>query len=109
MRTPDWRNLVLGDGILSEPPREDNRVVLWLPADRDREFQYWERIGTAPRGEIKAELGSCAAPATSIRARQRLGGGLLGKLGRKLTGAGGEESWILPNGQAAERAGERKT
>ncbi len=109
MRTPDWRNLVLGEGILSEPPREDNRVVLWLPTNRDREFQYWERIGTVPRGEIQAELGICAMPATSIRARQRLRVGFLGKLTRKLVGAGGEESWTLPNGQAAERAGERKT
>ena len=54
-------------------------MVFWLPASRDREFQYWERIGTVPRAEIKVEHGICATPATSIRARQRLGGGLLGK------------------------------
>jgi tetratricopeptide (TPR) repeat protein len=35
--------------------------------------------------------------------------GLLGKLARKLTGAGGSESWVLPNGQPAERCGERRT
>ena len=109
MRTPDWRNLVLGGGILSEPLREDNRVVLWLPTNQDREFQYWERIGTMPRGEIQTELGICATPVTSIRARQRLNVGFLGKLGRKLTGSGGEEFWTLPDGKTAERAGERKT
>jgi len=101
--------MVLGGGILTEPPREDNRVVLWVPTDQDREFQYWERIGTIPRGAIQTELGICATPATSIGARQRLNAGFLGKLGRKLTGGGGEEFWTLPNGQTAERAGERKT
>ena len=109
MRTPDWGNLVLGDGILREPAREGNRMVFWLPASRDREFQYWERIGTVPRSEIKVEHGVCTTPATSVRARQRLGGGLLGRLARKLTGTGGDESWTLPNGQPAEKCGERKT
>jgi tetratricopeptide (TPR) repeat protein len=109
MRTPDWGNLILGDGILSEPVRENNRMVFWLPASRDREYAYWERIGTLPRGEIKVEHGICTTPATSVRARQRLGGGLLGKLARKLTGAGGEDSWTLPNGQPAEKCGERRT
>src|SRR5271157_5714139 len=55
MRTPDWGNLVLGDGILCEPAREGNRMVFWLPVSRDQEFQYWERIGTVPRAEIKVE------------------------------------------------------
>ena len=109
MRTPDWGNLVLGDGILREPAHEGNRMVFWLPASRDREFQYWERIGTVPRSEIKVEHGVCTTPATSVRARQRLGGGLLGRLARKLTGTGGDESWTLPNGQPAEKCGERKT
>src|SRR5262245_4819116 len=108
MRAIDWKNLALDDGILSEPVREDNRIVLWLPVDRDRDFQYWERIGTAPRGEIKTEQGICATAATSIRARQRTTGGLLGKLARKLTG-GGDESWVLPNGKPAEKCGERRT
>ena len=68
MRTPDWGNLVLGDGILCEPAREGNRIVFWLPASRDQEFQYWERIGTVPRAEIKVENGVCTTPATSVRA-----------------------------------------
>ena len=84
-------------------------MVFWLPASRDQEFQYWERIGTVPRAEIKVEHGVCTTPATSVRARQRLGGGLLGRLARKLTGTGGDESWTLPDGQPAEKCGERKT
>lgn len=78
MRTPDWGNLVLGDGILREPAREGNRMVFWLPASRDREFQYWERIGTVPRSEIKVEHGVCTTPATSVRAAEA-GRGLAGK------------------------------
>ena len=109
MRTLDWRNLVLGGGILKEPVRDDNRLVFWLPANRDREFLYWERIGTVPRGEVKVERGICATPVTSVLARQRAGGGFLGKIARKLTGAGGSESWTLPDGQPVEKCGERKT
>ena len=67
MRTPDWGNLVLGDGILREPAHEGSRMVFWLPASRDREFQYWERIGTVPRSEIKVQHGVCTTPATSVR------------------------------------------
>jgi tetratricopeptide (TPR) repeat protein len=109
MRAPDWRNLKLGEGILAEPVREDNRIVLWRPGEQDRDFQYWERIGTLPRAEIKAEQGICTVTVTLVRARQRKGGGILGKLARKLAGSGGEESWILPNGQPAEKCGDRKS
>jgi tetratricopeptide (TPR) repeat protein len=109
MRIPDWRILVLEDGIFADPVREGNRLVLWLPADRDKDYQYWERIGTVPRAEVTVEHGICATPATSTLARQRRAGGFLGKLARKLTGSGGEESWVLPNGEPAEKCGERKT
>ena len=101
--------MVLEEGVLSEPAREDGRIVFWLPADRDGEFQYWERVGTAPRGEVEVEGGICSTPATSTRARQKIAVGFLGKLARKLTGAGGDESWVLPGGQPVERCGERKT
>ena len=83
MSGPDWRNLVLLEGILLEPVRDDNRMVFWLPTERDRQFQYWERVGTVPRAEIRVEQGIRSLPATSVRARQRLGGSLLGKLPRK--------------------------
>jgi tetratricopeptide (TPR) repeat protein len=109
MSVPDWRKMVLGEGILAEPAREDGRIVFWLPEDRDGEYQYWERVGTVPRGQIQVEGGIGSIPATSTRARQRMAGGFFGKLARKLTGGGGNESWVLPGGQAAERCGERKT
>ncbi len=109
MKNPDWSNLELGDGVLREPVREGNRLVFWLPESRDQDYQYWERIGTVPRAEIKVEHGFSMTPATSVRARQKLGGGLLGKLARKLGGTGGKESWTLPNGQAVEKCSELKT
>jgi tetratricopeptide (TPR) repeat protein len=109
MRTPDLGRLVLDDGVLVEPAREGNRMVFWLPASRDQEFQYWERIGTVPRAEIKSEHGVCSTLATSVRARQRLGGSLLTRLARRLTRTAGDEAWTLPNGQPAEKCGERKT
>jgi tetratricopeptide (TPR) repeat protein len=109
MRIPDWRNMAFSEGILSDPVREDNRVVLWLPAERDGEYQYWERIGTVPRGEIKVEHGICATPVTSILVRHRTARGFLSKLARKLKRDGGHESWVLPSGQPAERSGERRT
>jgi tetratricopeptide (TPR) repeat protein len=109
MRAPDLGSVKLGDGILVEPIREDNRLVLWRPEDQDREFQYWERIGTVPRAEIKVEHGICMVTATVVRARQRKSSGLFGKLARKLSGSSGEESWILPNGQPAEKCGDRRS
>ena len=109
MRTPDWGKLVLGDGVLREPARDGNRIIFWLPARRDQEFQYWERIGTVPRAEIKVDNGVCSTLATSVPARQRLGGGLLTRLARKLSGTARNEAWTLPNGQPAEKCGERKT
>ena len=109
MSKPEWRNLSLLEGILLEPVRDDNRVVFWLPTERDRQFQYWERIGTVPRAEVRVEQGICTISATSVRARQRLGHGLLGKLARKLKGAADEETWILPSGQSAEKCGDRMT
>ena len=100
--------MVLAEGVLSEPTREDGRIVFWLPADRDGEYQYWERVGTAPaRGRGRGR--DLPTPATSTRARQKIAVGFLGKLARKLTGSGGGESWVLPGGQPVERCGERKT
>lgn len=101
--------MALAEGVLSEPAREDGRVVFWLPADRDGEFQYWERVGTVARGEVTVGDGICSTPATSTRARHKVAVGFLGRLARKLTGAGGGEVWTLPGGQPVERCGERKT
>lgn len=109
MRTRDWRTAALSVGILKEPVREDNRLVFWLPASRDPEYQYWERIATAPRGEIQIESGVLSTPATSILTRQRIQNGFLGKLARKLKGTGDDESWALPNGLSTEKHGQRKT
>src|SRR5262249_53284749 len=98
----------LEDGILPDPVLDDRRVVLWLPGDRDGRFQYWERVSNVARAGVTTDRGVCAAAATSMRARQRLGG-FLGKLVQRLRGPEGGRSWVLPNGELAELLGERQT
>lgn len=108
MRSVDWKNLSLNDGVLAEPVRDDGRITLWLPADADGEFQYWDRIVTPARPEATAEQGVAATPAAATRARVRISDGLLGKLARKLSRRATESTWILPNGKEVERCGERR-
>ena len=108
MRSVDWKNLCFNDGVLAEPVRDDGRITLWLPADSDGDFQYWERIVTPARPEATAEHGVAATPAVATRARGRLSDGLLGKLARKLSRRVPETTWILPNGKEVERCGERR-
>src|SRR5690242_17230189 len=88
MRIWDWQDLILDRGILREPISDGSRLVLWVPGDRDGTFQYWERIGNAARAEVTVDEGLCATAATSIPARQRLGG-LFGKLLGRLREAKG--------------------
>src|SRR5262249_6336917 len=100
--------VVFNKGVLLEPVPDDGRIVLWLPGERDRGFQYWERVATLPRSEVAAEQGICATAATAIRARQRarsLFGGLLPRFREEK----GDQVWTLPNGEAAEQCGERQT
>ncbi|MFO0889415.1 MAG: tetratricopeptide repeat protein [Isosphaeraceae bacterium] len=106
MPSLDLQKVKLDEGILAELVRENDRVVLWRPEGEDREYQYWERIGTMPRAQVQMDQGLCTVTASLVRARQRKSSGFLGKLARKLTG--GEESWMLPNGQPAEKCGERR-
>src|SRR5262245_31128734 len=107
MRIPDWRKLVFNEDVLLEPVPDDGRIVLWLTGERDRGFQYWERVGTVTRAAVATEQGICAIAATSIRARQRARG-LFGGFLQRFREASGE-IWTLPNGEAAEQCGERQT
>src|SRR5438046_2913196 len=76
---PDWRNLVLVEGVLGEPVSEPNRLAVWLRGDRQGGFQHWERVTNIPNTEFAVERGICAAAASAVSARQRLHGPL-GKL-----------------------------
>ena len=71
MNRPDWPGFSLDAGILAEPSSEGSRLIFWVPIERDRTFQYWQRIGSVTHAEITVEDGLCATAATSIRARSR--------------------------------------
>jgi len=108
MTRPDWRNLVLEQGILREPDPNRARVILWLPGERAGGVQHWERISNVPGAEITAEQGICATAATAVRARQKVRG-FFGKLLQRVLSGSDKQSWELPNGEVAEQAGERQT
>jgi tetratricopeptide (TPR) repeat protein len=105
MGVRDWRNVVVEDGVLSEPNPEGNRVALWLPGSRNGGFQEWERVHSLPHSEFTVEPGVSAAAATSIQVRQPIRG-FLGKLLGSWRNS--DHAWVLPNGQPADQFGERK-
>src|SRR5438270_315392 len=104
----DRHNLVLDEGVLLEPVPESNRLVLWLPAERERGFQLWQRISSVANADVCVDRGLCSIAATAIRARQRVGGLWRGLL-RLFHRPSEEQTWMLPNGSAAEQCGERRT
>jgi tetratricopeptide (TPR) repeat protein len=108
MNLPDWRTFEFDQGILAEPISDGNRLVVWVPGDRDATFQQWERVASVIRGEIVSEQGLCAAAATLVPARQRLRGGL-GRLLRGLRPAKKNRDFLLPDGSSSEQCGERRT
>jgi tetratricopeptide (TPR) repeat protein len=108
MQVPDWRKLVLNDGVLPEPVPDDNRIVLWVAGRREEDGQHWVRIATVARAQVVVAEGVCAVAATALPARQRFPG-FLGKLWGRLRGAPAEHTWVLPNGETAEQAGPRQT
>lgn len=105
MKVPDWQTLGLRAGIMPEPAPGNDRLVLWVPREGDRQSPEWERLSSLPRGEINVANGICTTPAVSVRARQKSQGFVARLLGRFQQPAG--QSWVLPNGQDAEQLGER--
>lgn len=108
MALPDWRNLDLNNGVLRERIADDNRLVLWLPGNRDGGVQHWERIGAVAGAEISVGEGICSTAATAIQARRSVRG-FFGKLLQRFRQPSGQQVWLLPNGQSAEQWGERQT
>jgi tetratricopeptide (TPR) repeat protein len=107
MSVPGWQNLKLGRGVLREPCPEDDRLILWIPGERQGWFQKWDRLSTVPRAPVIIEQGICAIAASSVPTRQALLGWLFPALGqlRKKTEEG---VWRLPNGRLAESCGARQ-
>jgi tetratricopeptide (TPR) repeat protein len=108
MRIPDWRNLVLNEGIVPEPTPDAGRIVLWLPGSRGDGFQHWERVSSMARAEVAVKQGLGATPAVSVPVRQAVRG-IFGKLFRGFRRAAEGQAWTLPNGEAAEQSGERRS
>jgi tetratricopeptide (TPR) repeat protein len=107
MKIPDWRKLVLHDGVLAEPSERD-RIVLWVRGTRENGFQYWQRISTAGRAMTVVEDGIGAIMATALRTRQQVGA-FFGTLFKLFRGRPGGPAWLLPSGEATEQCGDRQT
>lgn len=69
MGLPDWTKLALSDGVLSERIPDGNRIVLWVPEDREGGMDTWERIASIAGAEIKEKEGICSLAATQSRPR----------------------------------------
>src|SRR5262249_25059752 len=108
MNAPDWRGFVFDNGVISEPVSDGSRVVLWVPSERDGNFQYWERIGNVARAEITLADGLRSTAAASIRARQSLKRSL-GQLFERLREPKDNRDFALPNGGTSRQCGERRT
>jgi len=108
MNLPDWRGFALEQGVLPESISEGSRLVLWIPADRDGNFQYWERVGNVAHAEITLADGLSATAATSIRARQ-LKRRSVGQLLRRLREPKGNRDFLLPNGTSCQQCAARRT
>src|SRR5205823_6378868 len=68
----------------------------------------WERVATVARATVATERGVRSIAATSVPARQRLGGPL-GRFFLGLRGPNGVRAWTLPDGATAEQCGARQT
>jgi tetratricopeptide (TPR) repeat protein len=99
----DWRAWSLDESVLVEPIPGTDQAALWIPAGQERGTACWERIAPLERAGFAAAPGICAVPARVIRTRRR-GAGLFGRWFRRPTG----QTWILPNGQAAEQLSDKR-
>jgi tetratricopeptide (TPR) repeat protein len=107
MKTMDWRELAIDDGILTEPTSDGNRLILWVRRDRDQSFQYWERITSVVHASVKVEQGLCSTEATLIPAKKAVRGGL-GTLWRRAVPPKDKRVLHLPNGESVEQCGDRQ-
>jgi tetratricopeptide (TPR) repeat protein len=108
VHTPDWRDVTLHPGVLRESAAKDSRLVLWLPAERERHCQRWQRVSTVAGAEAVECDGIFAVAATMIRARQPIDGPF-GRWWRRLRRSGGDNAWLIPNGAEARQEGGRQT
>jgi tetratricopeptide (TPR) repeat protein len=108
MKTVDWRERPIDDGILTEPTADGNRLILWVRGDRDQAFQYWERITSVPHAEITVAGELCSTTAAAVPTRQSIGGGM-GALFRRITVSAGNRELSLPTGETVSPCGPRRS
>src|SRR5271165_3124477 len=107
MNPPDWRTFALDKKLVLENSADASRLVVWVPGDRDRDFQYWDRIGSVARAEVTSDDGLCTTAATLVPARQRIRRSL-GKFFDSLRKSKGTRHFLLPDGASSEQCGERQ-
>jgi tetratricopeptide (TPR) repeat protein len=108
MNGSPWQQLTWNASMLREPVPDQQRLVLWIPRQRETKWQYWERLSTVPGTTVSAELGLQFMAATAIQVRQHLSG-FLGWLFWFFHRTAEESDWLLPNGCTAEQCGERQS
>ena len=108
MQTLKWPDTSLDEGVVRESVLNDAHLAVWLKGELNDGFQYWERISTAPRDEVKVEASICVAAAVARPMRQKILGRmrkLLRRWGRNEAGDG----WVLPTGDQTEPCGPKET
>lgn len=108
MPVPDWRKLVLNDGVVPEPTPDNSRLVLWLRGVREGGVQHWERVGSVARAEHPVEAGVGGAAAIAIRAQQQIRG-FFAKLLARFSKTEAEGTWLLPSGESVQQVGAKQT
>jgi tetratricopeptide (TPR) repeat protein len=104
---PNWRDVALRPGVLRESALDDSSLVLWLPVERDRSCQHWQRISTAPHADVGEHNGLVSIAATMIVARQPFRSTFRTLLHR-FRRSSEARTWQLPNGEEAEQEGTRR-
>jgi tetratricopeptide (TPR) repeat protein len=107
MSQPKWQTLNLDDDVFREPSPDNGQLILWLRESVVDGYQQWERIGNIVGAEIQVEHGLFRAPATVVRATQKING-FFGRLLARFCKQHGNRNWLLPDGSVAEQIGERE-
>lgn len=99
---PDARNPA--EGVLAESGPH-GALVLWSPGGADR---TWDRVAGVPYAAAAVDRGVCSAPASLIPARPPARG-RLGAFLRRAARPDPARRWTLPDGEAVEQSGPRRT
>ena len=102
---PDIGKLALHADVLRE--ESPGGLAWWLPGERERGIQHWDRINIQLRSAFLPAPAVIAAPAAAVALRQVLGGALF-RLWRRARGSPAGMNWAVPGGGVAEQNGNRR-